>query len=138
MKTIFIRTEYNYDMDKASLASALECKDDSLAIQSQRDEADINTIVKRFGITGTLPQTLKLPEYADYEEVFDYRSALDAVKEAERQFMSIPADIRAKFDNDPGQFLEFVSDPVNIEAVREMGLASKKPESVVPVADLPA
>ena len=42
------------DMDEASVEAGLECKDDSLAVQSQRDEADINTIVRRFGLSGEL------------------------------------------------------------------------------------
>ena len=33
-------------MDEASVEAGLECKDDSLAVQSQKDEADINTIVR--------------------------------------------------------------------------------------------
>ena len=42
---VFLRTPYNYDTMAASNESALECLDESLAIQSAKDESDINTIV---------------------------------------------------------------------------------------------
>jgi len=35
--------------------------------------------------------------------------------------MTIPSDIRKKFDNDPGKFYEFVSNPDNKEELKQMG-----------------
>lgn len=123
VREVFIRAEYNYDADKASKESGLHCKDDSLTVQSQREDADINVIVKRFGVTGQLPQSLRMPIYTDFEDVFDYRSAMDVINQADRSFAALPADVRARFLNDPQRFVEFASDEKNLEEMRRLGLA---------------
>lgn len=137
MRKVFVRSAYNYDVEEASLESGLECKDDSLAIQSQAEEADINTIVKRFGVTGQLPQVSRLPSYEDFEGIFDYRSAMDAVVEADRLFMQVPAKIRARFSNDPAEFVAFCSAPGNLPELRRMGLAPE-PAEVASTPSAPA
>lgn len=115
----------------------LECRDKSLAIQSAKDEADINVIVKRFGLTGQVPQGFRIPTYQDFLDApDDYRGALHAVREAESSFMRLPAAIRARFQNDPHLFVSFCSDPSNLADLREMGLAPKAPsEPAEPAED---
>lgn len=112
-----------YDFRKRSDAAATVFRDPSLTNQSEKDDADINVIVRRFGITGEMPKGLRVPTYGDYSQVHDFRSALEAVERAEAEFMSMPADVRAQFDNDPGVFLDFASDPSNLDALGELGLA---------------
>jgi len=129
--------ELIYDFKKRSDAAGLVCEDPSRTVQADSVDADINVIVRRFGLTGKLPEALHLPSYADYDDVFDFHSAQLAILEGEREFMSIPAEIRAEFDNDPGLFFRFASNPDNIDALRDLGLAKPKPIEVVPVADLP-
>ena len=46
-----------------------------MAVQSQRDEADINTIVRRFGLSGELPQGVRAPTYGDFEDIVDFQAA---------------------------------------------------------------
>lgn len=103
--------------------------------QQFAEDADINTIVRRFGITGQLPQGVRLPTYGDFTGVNDYRSALEALEAAKASFMAMPADVRAEFDNDPALFVEFCSDPANLPALRELGLAV--PEKASPAAPAP-
>lgn len=133
----FVRSAYNYDQDEASVEAGLLCADESLAIQSQRDEADINTIVRRFGITGQLPVGLRLPTFGDFDEVFDFQSAQNALVEADRAFMAVPAEIRMRFGNDPQRFVEFCSDEKNLPELRKLGLAVPEvvaePEKVMKV-----
>lgn len=117
------RSALNYDRDYASASSALYCPEKTLAQQSQKEEADINTIVRRFGITGQLPQGVRVPSYGDFDGVSDYREALEAVESAKDSFMRMPAAVRARFDNDPGAFVDFCSDPGNLEELRRLGLA---------------
>jgi len=105
----------------------LICNDPSLAVQSQKDEADINVIVRNFGVTGRIPTGVRLPQYGDFNGVDDYRSAIEAVRLAEASFLQVPAEIRAKFDNDPQLFAEFVLKRDNLEQLREWGLAPKPP-----------
>lgn len=128
MKAIALRAFGNYDTDSASLESALVCEDPSLAQQHQAEDADINVIVRRFGITGVIPQGFVVPQYADYPEVFDFRQAQEALRDASQRFMEVPAEIRGRFLNDPWKFMDFVSDPANIDEVVRLGLAVKKPE----------
>lgn len=87
--------------------SALVCEDRSLAQQSFAEDADINTIAKRFGLTGELPHGVRRPMYGDFTGITDYRQALDALAEAEDSFMQMPADVRASFDNDPEKFVDY-------------------------------
>lgn len=125
----FVRTPYNYNMMEASNASGLRCEDPSLAVQDQRDEVDINTIVKRFGLTGKLPEDIRAPTYGDFTGITDYQSALNAVIAADEAFMAMPADVRARFGNDPAAFVDFCSDAKNAEEAAKLGLLS--PEVVL-------
>ena len=105
----------------------LICSDPSRAIQSQKAEADINNIVKAFGVTGRAPIGARLPQFGDFDGVNDYRTAIEAVREAEAAFMSIPAKVRAEFQNDPQAFADFCLNPANLAQLREWGLAPTPP-----------
>jgi phage internal scaffolding protein len=134
MEAVLIRGAYGYDSDWVSEVNGLECLDESLTVQSDATDADINTIVKRFGITGQLPTNVRAPMYGDFTEVFDFRSAQDAIIAARESFMEMPADVRSRFANDPALFGDFCSDPKNLDEMRKLGLAipEKKEEPVVP------
>lgn len=125
---VFLRTPYNYDTDVVSRETALECKDDSLAIQSAAEDADINTIVRRFGLTGELPNDIKMPQSGDFAGVGDFQSAMNIVRAAQEEFMRVPADIRARFSHDPQLFSEFFNDPANQDEAIRLGLATRRPE----------
>lgn len=125
--SVFLRSPYNYDMDSVSRETGLLCEDDSLAIQSAAEEADINTIVRRFGLTGELPGDISMPQSGDYVGVGDFQSAMNVVRAAQEEFMRVPADIRARFNHDPQRFSEFFNDPVNQEESIRLGLATRRP-----------
>ena len=120
---VFVRSAYNYDADLVSQETGLECKDKSLAVQSHRDEADINTIVDRFMKTGKFPEDVRAPTFADFEDIVTFQDAQNAVALARDSFLQMPADVRARFDNDPALFVGFCSDPKNLDEMRSMGLA---------------
>lgn len=124
---MFLRTEFNYDRDAASLESGLRCDDVSLAKQSFADEADINTIVRRFGLTGQLPSGVEAPTYGDFVGVFDFHSAMNAVAQARESFDKLPADVRYRFNNDPGQLVDFCSDEANRAEAEKLGLVVPAP-----------
>lgn len=96
--------------------------------QSFKDECDINQIMARFLATGVLPDTLnpRTPQYIDATG-FDFDVAMNLVAEASSSFALLPAKIREQFDHDPGSFLDFVADPKNGPALREMGLTTQLP-----------
>lgn len=129
----FVRSAYNYDMLEASTESGLLCEDPSLAVQASRDEVDINTIVRRFGLTGQLPDEVALPQYGDFMGISDYQTALNAVLAADEQFMALPAELRNRFGNSAHAFVEFCSDPgKNGAEMLKLGLL-KEPPVAAPV-----
>lgn len=124
--TIFIRSQFNYDTDMVSEETGLECKDPSLAQQHQKEEADINTIVRRFGLTGELPENIRMPQYGDFLGITDYQSALNAVQAANESFAELTAEVRAHFNNDPEQFVSFCLDERNYDEAVKLGLVPAK------------
>ena len=109
MDAIMWRSGYNYDIEKVSDDTALVPVGKSYTVQSQKDEADINVLVKRFGITGEFPVLDRLPLNADFDDVFDFQSAMNVIRSAQESFDSLHADIRGRFHNDPHEFVDFCS-----------------------------
>lgn len=126
----FIRTAYNYDMNAASDESGLECKDPTLTKQSFREEVDINTIIDRFHLSGELPTNIRMPVYEDFTGVFDFHSAMNAIAQAREAFDAMPAEVRTRFNNDPGAFVDFTADRNNLAEARKLGLVP--PEELPP------
>lgn len=122
IRNVFVRSAYNYDMDQVSDETGLKCEDPSLAVQSSLEETDINVIVRRFGLTGQLPQGLVAPQFGDFTSVVDFHSAMNAVRQAGETFMEMPAEVRARFHNDPQEFLLFCEDDANRDEARKLGL----------------
>lgn len=134
--SIFVRSPLNYDMFAASSESALVCKDPSLTQQQFAVESDINTIVDVFMKTGHLPDPVSMPQYVNYDGVFDFQSAMNVVRAADENFMRMDAKVRSRFHNSPQEFLEFFADPSNTDEAIRLGLAVAKPAvSVVSTTD---
>ena len=137
MKTPFLRTQYNYDTNAASNESGLHCEDASLTQQHFKDETDINNILRQFNITGLLPEQPLSPRYGDFTGIGDYHGALNAVIAAEDQFMALPANLRARFENDPAQLIDFLNDENNRSEAEKLGLLEvPKAESTVTPLDV--
>jgi phage internal scaffolding protein len=126
IKAPFLRTPYNYDTNAASNESGLACEEPSLTQQHFKDETDINNILRQFNITGLLPESPLSPRYGDFSGVVDYHTALNAVLDAGDQFMALPADLRARFNNDPAQLIEFIDDESNRAEAEKLGLLDAK------------
>jgi len=123
--TVFLRTPYNYDKDAASNESGLHCEDASLAQQHFKDECDINNILRQFNVNGMLPQQTLSPRYGDFSGIGDYHTALNRVIAAQDEFEALPAQIRARFDNDPANLIEFLENEKNRPEAEELGLVEK-------------
>lgn len=102
----------------------------SLTRQSELKYADINSIMAKYEKTGVLPPATRTGFFADVSTVGDYRDALDRVERMDNYFLHLKPEIRKKFENDPAQFLDFVSDPANLKEIEEMGLIAKSDEDV--------
>lgn len=123
----FISAYDNHEVMSSS--TGLACDDLSLTQQQFKEESDINTIVDRFMKTGYLPDSVNMPQYVDYEGVFDFQSAMNVVRQADENFMRMDAKVRARFHNSPQEFLEFFADPANSDEAVRLGLAVSKPVS---------
>ena len=135
MKIPFLRTPYNYDRDAASNDSGLECLDPTMAQQQFREECDINTIMERFGRTGELIAPIRMPQYGDFDGVNDYHSAMNAIVEAQQTFDSLPAKLRARFSNDPAEFLDFCMNEENRDEAIRLGLVEADIQAPAPVSE---
>ena len=127
MKKVFVRDPFNYDADEASLKSGFECVEPTLAQQQFLEETDINEIVRRFGVTGQVPVTMRMPMAEDFVGITDYHTAMNAVRAGQESFDALPAELRERFENDPGKFVEFCLDPKNKDEAVELGLAVPSP-----------
>lgn len=126
ISTPFLRSAYNYDRDAASDEAGLKCEDVSRTKQSFADEADINTIVRNFGLTGSLPDNYNPPQYGDFEGIADYQSALNAVIAADDAFMQMPPNLRERFHNNPQNLIEFLASENNYEEAVSLGLVQAR------------
>lgn len=118
-------------------------KEPSRTKQSFKDECDINNIVKSFR---TVQDILNLTEngrkgvFADLPDPFEYQDGLNIVIQAEASFNALPSALRNRFENDPKQFLDFMSDPANQDEMIKLGLATDKrppPSTEPPVPSTP-
>lgn len=134
---VFIRSPYNYDRDAVSDETGLSCPEPTLAQQQFREEADINTILERFGRTGEVIAPARLPQYGDFVDVTDYHSAMNAIIQAQDSFDSLPAKLRARFDNDPGKFVEFCLDDNNRQEAIALGLVQAESMPAEPASQPP-
>lgn len=135
---MFLRAPYNYDGDQVSAETGLVCDDESLAIQSAEEESNINTIVRRFGLTGQLPDQVAMPRTGDFTNIPDFHTAMNMVRQAQEEFLRIPADVRARFQNDPQQFMQFFEKEENREEAVKLGLVLPKPPSGTPDGGTPS
>lgn len=98
----------------------------SLTQQNFQKECDINNIMRRFNKTGVLShENPAKPGYGDFTGFDDYHSSMNKILEAQDSFMTVDATIRARFHNDPGEFLEFTTNPDNAEELIKLGLATR-------------
>lgn len=102
--------------------------------QAPANEVDINKIMDRYLRTGEMPEP-RPAHYGDATAVPSYEEAMNIVNQGREAFEALPAKIRERFGNDPGQYLAFVDDESNYEEAVKLGLVAEKP---APVAEKPA
>lgn len=99
----------------SDLTATPESVDEGLVQQHMKDEVDVNTIVRRFGITGQLPLGPNTGIYGDFTDIFDYDGAVERVRGARERFLKLPAEVREKFDNDPGKLIALAQSMPEVE-----------------------
>lgn len=125
---MFIRKPYDVVANRRASADAnVQFEKPSRVKREFREDADINTIVRRFGLTGSLPPARAVPQYGDFSEVMDFHSAMNAIRSSQEAFDSLPAQVRDRFANDPGRLLEFLQDDENRAEAVKLGLIPAPP-----------
>lgn len=96
------------------------------AVQSFREECDINRIMAKYQVTGTVTWLSKhAGQYADVTGV-DFSSAMETVVRAQEMFDDLPSSVRDRFANDPSRFFDFMQDDGNLEEMVKLGLATRR------------
>lgn len=115
----------------------IDCSEDGQTRQEFADECDINVLMRRYETTGIMPGDASLMQYGDFTQLPDFMTAMNTVARANEAFAALPAAVRRRFGNDPAEYVEFVSNPENIDEVRKLGLAAEvpaKPQDAPPEA----
>lgn len=101
--------------------------------QSFKAECDINNILARFKRTGVIEFTSKYQaQYGDVTAL-DFTEAMHTIATAKSMFHDMPSHLRARFKNDPAEFLAFVDNPANKEEARALGLLKPEEPAAAPV-----
>jgi len=101
--------------------------------QSFKNECDINHIMARYVKTGVIEHLNEHKPNYGFAPAVDFKTALDLVEKASTIFSELPSQIRAKFENNPENFLKFTENPDNRSELALMGLLS--PEATQEEAD---
>lgn len=98
--------------------------------QSFVEECDINNILKQYKLTGQIRHMRAGAQQGHYEDLpdqSDFQEAMNLVLAAEASFATLPSHVRARFANNPAEFLGFMADPSNAEEIVKLGLATIRP-----------
>jgi len=104
-------------------------------------ECDVNNIIKSFSRPGMYKQMVEqanLGRYEDLPDDVDFAESLAVVDQARTAFMTLPSKIRARFDNEPEQFLAFMADKQNEAEGRTLGLLKPLPPTAPPPPPTPS
>lgn len=104
--------------------------------QEFASECDINTIMSQYQSTGIMPNlNERAPQYLDCTELGnDFQYMQNQVIEAQALFDDLPSKLRNRFQNDPAQFLNWVSDPLNRPEMADLGLLNTQSSPQPPEA----
>lgn len=95
--------------------------DDGRTKESFKDSADINKIIQRAQVEGSLSHALKYPSavYGEFTGV-DLLGAFQQVERANAIFADLPSEVRKEFDQDAFKFAAYASDPANIDKLDKL------------------
>lgn len=136
---------HQYDDDRDAFEreiSGAANHEPSMTQQHHAEDADLNVLVKRFGITdGAIPPAAMDPRYyGDFTDAVDFRTSLDRVRSAQERFEQLPAELRDKFGHDPIKLYAWVTDEKNAEEAVKLGLLKELPiqQAAPPTATPPS
>lgn len=99
----------------------------SMTKQSFQEETNINNILRKYDRETLEAQALQNPgRFLDLPSGLDYQKALNMAINAKASFDALPGTIRAMFENNAEDFLEFMENPENEEEIISLGLRSQE------------
>lgn len=107
--------------------------------QHLKDSTDINLIMERYKKRPD-PSIFKKSGkgvYGDFSQVTNFQEAVIQAQSATEAFQSLPAKVRAKFQNNPQELLNFINDPNNLNEAIEIGLIEKPKKIIIEPNQLP-
>lgn len=98
-------------------------------IQSHKDSVDINLILKRFANGDAAALSKRQGAYGDFTQMpCSYADMLNQINKGEEYFLSLPVDVRAKFDHSFPQFMAAMGTP---DFFDRLGIIPEKAPDVV-------
>lgn len=106
-----------------------ECETPSCTRQEFKKSCDLAQVLKRFAMTPEGKESLAMAQgHAETCQFFDvssgmtFHTAQSLIADSRASMARLPAEVRARFGNDPAAYLDFVSDPASAPQLREWGL----------------
>ena len=96
------------------------CDKTTMTEQHHKQSCDINHIMAKYVKTGLLTHINEnQPQYGDLTGL-DFKQSMDLITEQTSKFMTLPAGIRAMFQNDPAQYLDLMTQEDGAEQLKAM------------------
>jgi phage internal scaffolding protein len=114
-----------YDEKKRVILSIDPETSPEITEQCHKDSCDVIQIIDKHSRGLIVHVNTMTAQYGDYTEVNEYKEAQNLVLRAQEGFAALPSAVRNRFNNDPGQFLEFATNPENFDEMCDMGLAER-------------
>ncbi len=121
-------------LSRVQILALMPAKDysDGRTKQCHKDECDINKIMARFEVTGTISHVNKYQGvYADFSD-FDFNEQTRRLTAGREVFDALPAEVRREFGQSPAAFFDFVNDPANKDDLLEKIPALAEPGTQLP------
>lgn len=111
----------------------------SMTQQHFADECDINKIIERAIKTGdtTVFSSTERGQFYDCTVAKDYTDAMAMINDVNDDFKSLPSRIREMFGNDVSAYVQFMSNPENLQQAVELGLLERSEEVKAPLSPSP-
>ena len=104
------------------------------AVQSERDNQNINNIVGKAIKTGQLPVLVGRQPIERLPNIDSYQDAMDKIARANSEFEKLPSLIRREFDNDPSKLLAALENPKeNLDLLQKASVLEPVQEVIDPV-----
>lgn len=107
------------------------CKGKTRTQQHFKEECDVNKIMKRAKATGQMPTGTRKPWFGDFSSGKDFHDTQQDLVEAESAFMSLPAEMRKRFNHSVAELLDFLADDKNRDEAIKLGLVDPTEPDVV-------